>query len=558
MKRIVFIITTSLCILAGCQQEVFFDGDREVTVSFSTQSLTSSFTKSAANSAEELVNHLFLFGVDAQGEVIQNIPVSANPLSNGMKLTLSKKVKSLYAIANSASDLISIHPSNLSDLMDMTCDFSVAPQSPFLLSGKAEVNGNNIQVELVRVVAKVEVISKNEFQIQSVTVKNSPDKGYVFKKEVPAAPASAGIVTYIALDSANPVLYVPENSKENPTQFVVTGTYLGKQANYTIDLTIGGATVDIVRNTHYQVSISAKTETDCSFDVSIPEWNDMTADKQVITLPKPPNPYKNGIKILAIGNSYSENSLQYMFDLLRISGVTGDIKLMVAYISGGSLSDHANNVRNNKYTNLTRRIYNANGSSTNSSSGAYTLLQMIQEEPWDIITLQQASASSGQPATYDTHLEFLMDYVKTNKTNPNFKFGWHMTWAWGSGNYSGSSYSNQLDMYTKICNAVKTKIVPKGFDFIIPTGTAIQNARATELFGNTLNVSDGTHLNNHGHYISTATWLKTITGYDFSNFTVPYKNNGHGWGGSVITIDATMRSKIAQAVNSAYETPGYQ
>ena len=128
-----------------------------------------------------------------------------------------------------------------------------------------------------------------------------------------------------------------------------------------------------------------------------------------------------------------------------------------------------------------------------------------------------------------------------------------MTWAWAS-NYSNYKdvYGNQVNMYNQICNAVQTKIVPNSaFSIIIPSGTAIQNARVP--FGDVLN-HDGTHLSNLGCYIAAATWVKTITGYDVSKLTTPYTAN-KTWGGATATINTTNLPDIVQAVNAAVAYP---
>ena len=267
-----------------------------------------------------------------------------------------------------------------------------------------------------------------------------------------------------------------------------------------------------------------------------------------------PDPYRNGIKILAIGNSYTENSMLYLSDMLRQLGVTGNITLVNAFISGGTLKDHAEHARANQSTKLQRRTFLAGGGQT--SATGITLLQMIQQEAWDVITLQQASMESGASSTYNADLDYLIDYVRKNATNKNFKLGWHMTWAWADGiSYYNGTYGNQDKMYQAICTAVQTKIVPElktgVFDFIIPTGTAIQNYR---VHGDHLN-HDGTHLSNLGCYIAATMWVKTITGYDISKLTTPYVAN-KTWGGAPsVTINATDLPDIIQAVNAAAKSP---
>jgi len=267
---------------------------------------------------------------------------------------------------------------------------------------------------------------------------------------------------------------------------------------------------------------------------------------------------KGGIKILAIGNSYSHDAMLYMYDLLHQTGVRGDIVLVNAYIVGGSLRQHANNVRTGDYSNLQRQTFRMYDDTEKSPLGTYSLLQLIQQENWDLITLQQASRESGIPASHNEDLDFLIDYVK--KHAPNAKLGWHMTWAWAQihwkNNPSWPDFNmNQLDMYTSICNAVQTMIVPvKAFDYIIPTGTAIQNARG--YFGDNLNF-DGTHLDNLGCYIAAAMWIKTITGFDVAKLRTPFYMS-MTWspnGPTPYTVRKDALANIVQAVNDAAASP---
>ena len=546
----------SLCIMAGCEHDPIDNPDPDclVVVNFSTESLSGSLLKSTANSAEDLIEKIILFGVNEQNEVVQNFPALENPPMSGKTLTVLRKVKSLYAIANPSAAMVTANPLSVSDIMGMVGDFTNAPQSPFLMSGKGDVNGKNINIELVRTVAKIDIIGKNGFQITTVTVTNTPDKEYAFKRETLSVPASAGRVSYSAVSSTAPTVYVAENSRLNPAQFVVTGTFQGKQASYTIVLKSGGQNIDIARNTHYQVGITPITESNYSLNITIPEWNDVITDERVI----PSNPYKKGIKILAIGNSYSQNSMQYMFDLLKQLGVNEvNIKLVNAYIGSATLQTHAANARNINNKSYTRQTFKQDGA-YDSNSG-YSLQDLIRQEVWDVITLQQASVDSGDPTTYN-ELDYLVNYVKglMTNTNPDFKLGWHMTWAYAS-NYDNTSFDkysrNQRTMYEAICSTVQAKIVNNtAFNFIIPTGTAIQNARVIGSFGDNLN-SDRTHLDNRGCYIAGAMWIKTITGYDISKLTIPYYASRSYYESSPYTITSTDFNKIVQSVNDAAASP---
>ncbi len=96
-----------------------------------------------------------------------------------------------------------------------------------------------------------------------------------------------------------------------------------------------------------------------------------------------------------------------------------------------------------------------------------------------------------------------------------------MTWAYQEG-YKGletNDYGTQMVMYDGIVETVKSIILPNPtFEFVSPTGTAIQNAR-TSYLGDTLN-RDGIHLSyGLGRYIAALTFVGAITGMDISGVT---------------------------------------
>ena len=78
---------------------------------------------------------------------------------------------------------------------------------------------------------------------------------------------------------------------------------------------------------------------------------------------------------------------------------------------------------------------------------------------------------------------------------------------------------SQETMYNAITSTVQNVVVPTdAFDFIIPSGTAIQNVR-TSYIGDTL-TRDGYHLSyGLGRYTAGMTWFKALTGKTIDNIT---------------------------------------
>lgn len=231
---------------------------------------------------------------------------------------------------------------------------------------------------------------------------------------------------------------------------------------------------------------------------------------------------KDTLKILAIGNSFSEDATEYIPMIARDCGVKSII-VGNMYIGGCTIETHAANARENKGAYKYYKNTSFSLMSTCPTTKDVTLETALKDEEWDVITLQNSSPQSGLMAKYNSDLDYLVDYVKG--FCPNAKLGWHMTWAYQNG-YSSSSFkknynSDQMKMYTMITAAVKSKIVPnENFDFIIPSGTAIQNAR-TGYLGDTL-TRDGLHLSlDMGRYIVGVTWMKAL-GFDTSKLrTMP-------------------------------------
>jgi len=535
-----------------------------VLIYFSTPTLSTSILKTTANDDEKLINEVMLYGFDDQGAFVEKY-LEEDISASGIKRVIKRDIKTFYAIANPGSSIKEIpqeYVSNVSKLMKLTADFTCVTQQNILMSGKGDVSKYSANIPLVRAVAKVEFLSypDDDFLIESASVKSAPDKGYVFKQDELSVPVDATMVPYESVSSTQPI-YVAENSTSKPTQFVVSGTFEGKPASYSFELKDkGGQNIDIRRNTHYKVYIKPIDEKEGSITVTIPDWDFELTQTHEVPVPKP---YQNGIKILAIGNSFSNNSMWYMYDLLKQLGIdsTG-IKLVNASISSGSLCDHVISIKGD-YSKLRRITHErAWGNYKEDDKGLYTLEYMIKQADWDVITLQQVSDSSFISSSYQPYLDYLIGYVATHAKNPECKLVWHMTWSYDQSEINKSNtlktnYTNPYGLWNAISGVVQSVIVPKlkinggVFDFIIPTGTAIQNARYH--YGDIL-TPDGRHLNNLGRYIAGAMWVKSVTGYDIAKLKVPYRAENKDDGITSI-IKADDLEKIIQAVNAADASP---
>lgn len=244
------------------------------------------------------------------------------------------------------------------------------------------------------------------------------------------------------------------------------------------------------------------------------------------------------LKILAIGNSFSDDAMEHVYQVAKDAGVE-KIKLGNMFIGGCSLEKHLENAKGNKGAYDFRT--NTNG--TWSTKGGTSIQTAVTSENWDFITFQQVSGYSGVADSYDDLVE-LISIIKP--LSGDAQLAWHMTWAYkvGSSHSDFSKYShNQMTMYNAIVNAVNTKILTNNdIAIVIPSGTSIQNVR-TSFIGDM--TRDGYHLSyGIGRYIASMTYVKALTGLSIDNSkTVPSD------------VDSQELKAIIEGVNNAIAKP---
>ena len=213
------------------------------------------------------------------------------------------------------------------------------------------------------------------------------------------------------------------------------------------------------------------------------------------------------VRILAIGNSFSQDAVeQYLHELAEAEGISTIIGNM--FIGGCSLERHVKNARDNAPAYAYRKI---GTDGKKREKGKMSLEAVLADEDWDYVSLQQASPFSGMYETYEASLPELIEYVKVRLPKKR-KLMLHQTWAYAStSRHSGfKNYNcNQLTMYQAIADAVKKAAKANKIKIVIPSGTAIQNAR-TSFIGDHLN-RDGYHLDvKIGRYTAACTWFERI------------------------------------------------
>lgn len=217
---------------------------------------------------------------------------------------------------------------------------------------------------------------------------------------------------------------------------------------------------------------------------------------------------KDHLYLLTIGNSFSDDAMEYVWQIATSLGYT-DVRLGNLYIGGCTLAMHTINAR----SNVGAYEYRTNFSGTWDTVPDHRMSDAICSQAWDYISLQQASGSSGMMDTYNSDLMELMEYVK--QLSPSARLVWHMTWAYAGDCLHDEFYkynNSQADMYQSIVHCVEKRILPQhSFVKVIPSGTAIQNARISD--GKKCFTRDGYHLSIPlGRFIAGLTFVHTLTG----------------------------------------------
>ena len=271
---------------------------------------------------------------------------------------------------------------------------------------------------------------------------------------------------------------------------------------------------------------------------------------EMITDPGTPVCDGNKLKMLVISSSFGLNTTNFLYEVAADQGCT-DITIGRLFVAECTLRTHIKNINQDA---AVYRYYKKTKPGDWETTEGYTMLQGILDEDWDIIFLQHSATGAAEPNTYSdeengNYIDVIMGYVRQNMTNPDARFVWNMTWAFPSYSTSGLFVglgSDQMKMYQVIVDTVNQHIVPRtDFATIIPSGTAVQNARSS-YFGDNLN-RDNMHLNEQGYIIAGYMTYAALT-------QKPIESIGPDSFGKVILLPAD-KNVIIESVNNALANP---
>jgi len=262
------------------------------------------------------------------------------------------------------------------------------------------------------------------------------------------------------------------------------------------------------------------------------------------------------LKVLMIGNSFSVQMQKAMPPIARNMGLELDICSL--YIGGCSLERHWNNYcaptstpysiaadyrgNDDVMTTVLRGATRLEAWERNGKRGVRNctnIPQTLVADKWDVVTVQQASHESWQPASYEPCGGNLIEAIRRDA--PSAKVYVHETWSYTPWDKRLKKWNiTPVEMYGALHSAYARFATTHKCE-IIPTGTAVQRLRSElpvrytenslggDVVGSARFVQDKDgawqpqgdvfHMGPDGNYLQALVWTEKLFGVDVTKCT---------------------------------------
>lgn len=207
------------------------------------------------------------------------------------------------------------------------------------------------------------------------------------------------------------------------------------------------------------------------------------------------------IKILSIGNSFSQDAQSFLHNIARANGE--DLKCVNLFVGGCSLRTHYLNMLDDE----SNYMFEFNGATT----GIFvSIKEALKSDNWDYITIQQASHESFDFDNYIPYIKELASYIK--RYSPKSKLLIHQTWAYDNNSdaLKRIGYNSHQEMFFDVESAYAKAAAEINADGIIYSGRTVFEAykQRPEIV-----YRDGFHLSlGFGRYMIGLLWFMTLYG----------------------------------------------
>ncbi len=259
---------------------------------------------------------------------------------------------------------------------------------------------------------------------------------------------------------------------------------------------------------------------------------------------------RQSLKLLAIGNSFSEDATAFLPAIA--DAANKDLTLARASIGGCSLERHARHLAEAQAGDENGRAYHNFVDPKTGEKRSVTLIEALEADAWDIVTLQQVSHLSFRPETFHPYVDQLIAAIRQHA--PTAEIVIHEIWAYredhalfqkNDGFTPQKMYSGVRDTYRALASDTGLRLIPVGdafhlarqtprwtytpdpnFDFNHPPANQVPNQRTSlnvgwrwtkNKEGQTEFRTDSIHANTAGRYLGACVWYLTL----FESHTLP-------------------------------------
>lgn len=182
------------------------------------------------------------------------------------------------------------------------------------------------------------------------------------------------------------------------------------------------------------------------------------------------------MRLLSVGNSYSQDALAYVPFILKNMGIE-EVRIGILMQSSSTIQMHVENFINEDDA-FTFYMYDVNSNSW-SNLGHKTIQWALDNYEWNCISLQQSSNwANSSWSDYQPWCNDLINLVSAYIDYP-VKFIWYQPQTRPARINSGDNLDEAtiIQRYENTTNASKRIIEETRCEYVVPVGTAMQNAR---------------------------------------------------------------------------------
>ena len=220
----------------------------------------------------------------------------------------------------------------------------------------------------------------------------------------------------------------------------------------------------------------------------------------------------NAIKILFVGNSFAMDTVEHSVNIAHSMGIN-DIKVGNLYVGGCSIDMHYEHA----VSDIAAYTYYVNEGDGWSDTQDVSIKTAVQSDAWDYVVIQHGTKGTSRYTSEEcyAHLSDLISLIKKDLP-PHAKFAFNLTWLGESTrqHHEIISYGGNMALMREKLVKVTEKVILTNpdIDILIPTGTAIENARTSKIG---LLTRDCYHLSvDKGRFIAALAFICAITKAD--------------------------------------------